>query len=100
MLAPAGAWRRSPRERDETLALAEHSAGIGIWDMDMDTQMVRGTPQFFSIVGLPPSDELVPIERLRALRHPEDRAKVVKNFPRLFGHGIDPAGFQSAFSTR
>ena len=68
------------RERDETLGLAERSAGIGIWDMDMDTQMVRGTPQFFSIVGLPPSDEPVPIERLRALRHPEDRAKVVKNF--------------------
>jgi PAS domain S-box-containing protein len=77
------------RERDEILSLAERSAGIGIWDMDMDTQMVRGTPQFFKTVGLPPTDDLVPIDRLRSLRHPDDRDQVVKNFKKAVEGGED-----------
>jgi PAS domain S-box-containing protein len=77
------------RERDEILGLAEHSAGIGIWDMDMATRMVRGTAQFFNIVGLPPTEDLVPIDRLRALRHPDDREQVVKNFQYALDSGED-----------
>ena len=77
------------REREEILGLAEHSAGIGIWDMDMATRMVRGTAQFFNIVGLPPSDDPVPIDRLRALRHPDDREQVVKNFQYALDSGED-----------
>ena len=71
---------REQREREEVLSLAETSAGIGVWDMDMAMRTVRATPQFFRIVGLEPTDEPVPIERLRALRHPDDREAVVNNF--------------------
>ena len=77
------------RERDELLQLAETSAGIGVWDMDMATQTVRATPEFFHIVGLAPSSEPVPIETLRALRHPEDRSHVVNNFNRALESGQD-----------
>jgi PAS domain S-box-containing protein len=77
------------RERDEVLRLAEMSAGVGIWDMDMAQRTVRGTPQFFAIVGLPPTDEPVPIEHLRALRHPDDRDQVVNNFQRALDSGED-----------
>ncbi len=80
---------REQREREEILSLAEASAGIGVWDMDMAMRTVRATAQFFRIVGLEPTDEPVPIERLRALRHPDDRDQVVNNFVRALEGGND-----------
>ena len=77
------------RDRDDILSLAERSAGIGVWDMDMAMRTVRATPQFFRIVGLEPTDQPVPIEQLRALRHPEDRDQVVSNFLRAMESGED-----------
>lgn len=76
-------------DRADILSLAEKSAGIGIWDMDMAMRTVRATPQFFQIVGLEPTDQPVPIERLRALRHPDDRDQVVSNFTRVLERGED-----------
>jgi len=29
------------RERDELLTMAEHAAGIGVWDIDLEKQTVR-----------------------------------------------------------
>jgi PAS domain S-box-containing protein len=87
--SPRKRMEKELRERDEILSLAEHSAGIGIWDMDMATELVRGTPQFFRIVGLEPTDGQVPMERLRALRHPEDRGHVAGNFQRALDAGED-----------
>lgn len=80
---------RKLRERDELLRLAEASAGIGIWDMEMGTQLVRATPQFFRILGLEPTQEPVPIAQLRALRHPDDREKVVTDFAAAIARGDD-----------
>ena len=60
------------RERDDLLTLAEESAGVGIWEIDLATDTVRGTTQYFRIMGLPPADEPVPMQRIRALRYPED----------------------------
>ena len=64
------------RGRDERLHLAEVSAGIGIWDIDVGSDTVRGTVQFFGIMGLAPTDAAVPMDRIRALRFPEDRDRV------------------------
>jgi PAS domain S-box-containing protein len=80
---------RELRERDEILGLAESSAGIGVWDMDMAAGTVRATPQFFSIIGLEPTDQPVSIDQLRAVRHPEDRDQVVNNFRRAMESGED-----------
>src|SRR4029077_10133019 len=60
------------RERDDLLTLAEQSAGVGIWEIDLATDTVRGTTQYYRILGLPPADEPVPMQRIRALRYPED----------------------------
>src|SRR5215510_6037531 len=67
-------------EGAEFLELAEASAGIGVWDMDLATGMVRGRPQFFRLMGLDPDTEQVSIDVMRALRHPDDRANVVDGF--------------------
>src|SRR5215471_16003959 len=69
------ALENSLRDGDEILRLAEQSAGIGVWDIDLASQMVRGTPQFWRIIGLPPTKEAVPLETTRDRRLPEDRER-------------------------
>ncbi len=44
----------------DALALAEQSAGIGVWSIDLTTARVRGTAQFFRIMGLEPTSEQRP----------------------------------------
>jgi PAS domain S-box-containing protein len=76
-------------EGSEFLELAEASAGIGVWDMDLATGLVRGRPQFFRVMGLEPRVEPVSVEVFRALRHPEDRAKVKDGFHQMLAEGTD-----------
>ena len=64
------------RARDELLDLTERSAGIGVWDHDLATATIRGTPQLFRLLGLEPAAGWVPVERVRAACHPEDRGRL------------------------
>jgi PAS domain S-box-containing protein len=77
------------RRSQELLALAEQSAGIGIWDLDVATGLVRGTPTFFRILGLPPTAEPVPQSLPRSVRHPEDRARVEQGYRDMVERGGD-----------
>ena len=76
-----GVLSQDPFDHD-ALALAEQSAGIGVWSIDLTTGLVRATAQFFRILGLEPTREPIPIDRIRALRHPDDRERVVAGFQR------------------
>ncbi|HET7715347.1 MAG TPA: HWE histidine kinase domain-containing protein [Bauldia sp.] len=80
---------RDLRERDEILTLAELSAGIGIWVADLTTGMVRGTPQFFRLMGLEPESGEVSIEVPRSVRHPDDRKRVMLGFQEALAEGRD-----------
>jgi PAS domain S-box-containing protein len=73
----------------DALALAEQSAGIGVWSIDLTTGLARGTAQFFRIMGLPPTSGEVPLETIRALRHPDDRARVLAGFRQALEDGTD-----------
>jgi PAS domain S-box-containing protein len=73
----------------DALTLAEQSAGVGVWSIDLRTGRVRGTAQFFRIMGLPPASGPVPVEALRALRHPEDQARVLAGFRNAVDGGTD-----------
>ncbi|HVL36276.1 MAG TPA: ATP-binding protein [Burkholderiales bacterium] len=77
------------RARDEILTLAEESAGIGVWEIDLTTGLARGTAQYFRIMGLEPLAGDIPIDRIRALRHPEDRERVVAGFQQALDSGVD-----------
>jgi PAS domain S-box-containing protein len=68
------------RARDAVLTLAEESAGIGVWDVDLDTGLVHGTPQFFRIMGLPAETGVTPIQTMRNLRHPGDGERLLQGF--------------------
>jgi PAS domain S-box-containing protein len=78
-----------PAEREQVLALAERSAGIGVWDVDLQTGVAHGTAQFFRIYGLEPTDAPVPIEVMRAMRHPDDRQRVVDGFRHAIASGAE-----------
>ena len=80
----AGLW-----EREEILELAERSAGIGTWDIDMATGMARGRPQLFRLMGLEPTSDPVPIDIFRSLRHPDDRDRVADGFQQVLDSGND-----------
>lgn len=75
--------------RDEVLTLAELSAGIGVWDADLSTGMVRGTAQFFRTIGLEPTSEAVSIETIRQLRHPTDHERIAEGFRQAVDTGAD-----------
>jgi PAS domain S-box-containing protein len=85
---PFGLLHDDAFDRD-ALALAEESAGIGVWSIDLTTRRVRGTAQFFRIMGLPPTADSVPVEVVRALRHPDDRERVVQGFQQALEGGND-----------
>jgi len=73
----------------EALALAEDSAGIGVWSIDLTANRVRGTAQFFRIMGLEPTSESVSVDVLRALRLPGDRERVLAGFRDALSTGGD-----------
>ncbi len=73
----------------DALSLAEQSAGIGVWTIDLATGLVRATAQFFRIMGLAPTNEPVSMDVVRALRHPDDRDRVVAGFRAALDGGAD-----------
>lgn len=75
--------------RVELLELAEQSAGIGIWDRDVATGTMRGTPTYYRIMGLEPTSEPVPMAVVRAVRHPDDAQRVVDGFQAALAQGLD-----------
>src|SRR5581483_3210721 len=86
---PGSAGTFGPAFDEDALTLAEQSAGIGVWSIDLASDRVRGTAQFFRIMGLPPTDEPIPCDRVRALRHPEDRERVLAGFREVLEGGRD-----------
>jgi PAS domain-containing protein len=80
------AMEQQLRERDDILTMAERSAGIGVWDIDLTTGTVRGTAQFWRIMGLPAIDHAVSIETTRALRLSDDREQLARGFQEIVGN--------------
>src|SRR5262245_42863899 len=76
------------RVRDEQLRLAE-AAGIGVWDIDIANDTVRGNAQYFRILGLEPTDQPIAMSVARALRVAGDKERVVAGFAEVIRSGAD-----------
>jgi PAS domain S-box-containing protein len=74
---------------DERLRFAQLASASGIWEIDLTSDTVTGTRQFFLIMGIEPTDQPVPMARLRELRLPEDRDSVNRDFAAALGSGRD-----------
>lgn len=63
------------RDGEQSLRLAIAATGIGIWDVDTTTGRRRWSPEFLSILGLPPDTE-PDMALFASLIHPDDRDHV------------------------
>lgn len=59
-------------KRDEQLRLAQEAGGIGMFDIDIATDLVTVTPEFCRIYGIPPADTF-PSATIESLVFPEDK---------------------------
>ena len=76
-------------ERVERLRLAEQAAAAGIWEIDIASDTVRGSAQFFRNMGLEPTDDPVPMSVLRGLRPSDDRERVNQGYVDTVRAGLD-----------
>jgi hypothetical protein len=61
----------------ERLALASRTAGIGVWEIDPDTQQVVWNDQMYQIYGLPPDEPPpAPADWMQHWVHADDRERV------------------------
>src|SRR5262245_59753826 len=72
--------------RDDQLRLAE-AAGIGMWDIDIASDTVRGNARYCQTLGLEPTDEAIPMPLVRALRVEGDRQRVIDGFAEVIRSG-------------
>jgi PAS domain S-box-containing protein len=62
------------------LLAAQHVAGVGSWETDLETRSVTWSAQTHRIFGTDPSSFQPTLERALALVHPQDRAAVDEAF--------------------
>jgi two-component system, sensor histidine kinase and response regulator len=75
---PRGTGRRTdPHLSSEFLEFAQAAGGFGVFDLNLDTGDIRGTPLFFELIGLPNRDLKLTREEWVATIHPEDFEAVV-----------------------
>jgi|CXWL01.1.fsa_nt_gi PAS domain S-box-containing protein len=60
----------------ERLELALRASDLTLWDWDLVSGQVYLNEQWSNLSGQPAGESVVPIEKLQALIHPEDRARV------------------------
>lgn len=60
------------RRTVDRLALAQQSAGSGVWDWDIVSGHIEWTPEFFRLFGLNSSEETASFETWRRVVHPAD----------------------------
>ena len=61
------------RRLNERFEMAQHAAGVGVWEWDLETGKVEWTPEMFRLFGLDPRKEEASLETWTAIIHPEDR---------------------------
>src|SRR5262245_42856147 len=74
--------------RDEQLRFAE-AAGIGVWDIDIASDTVRGNEEYFRILGLQATNEAVPMSIVRGMRVSGDKERVRGGFIEAVASGAD-----------
>jgi PAS domain S-box-containing protein len=71
------------RERESLLAQAEQLASLGSWEFDVAQQSFTWSAQMYRMLGLPPSDQPLPLAQACALFHPDDRPRVAEEVEAL-----------------
>src|ERR1700723_2838646 len=75
--APAAAPISRSHDAPDFLEFAQAAGGVGIFDLDLLTGDISGTPLFFGLIGLPNRKVCVSRDEWAATIHPEDLEAVV-----------------------
>jgi PAS domain S-box-containing protein len=60
---------------NERFEMAQHAAGVGVWEWDIKKNHIEWTPEMFRLFGLNPQKDSASFETWNAILHPEDREK-------------------------
>jgi len=63
------------RSLNERFEMAQHAAGVGVWDWDIKTDHVEWTAEMFRLFGLDPKVTVASFETWNSVLHPEDKEK-------------------------
>ena len=64
---------QAARDRHEFIALAEKAAGFGLWEMDLETNVVRGSEAWAAMEQCPDGVNGMSADIVRRVVHPDDK---------------------------
>jgi signal transduction histidine kinase/DNA-binding response OmpR family regulator len=75
------------RDRNEFIALAERAAGFGLWEMDLETNVVRGSEAWAAMEECPDGVTGMSADIVRRVVHPDDKHLLEESAARSFQTG-------------
>jgi two-component system sensor histidine kinase/response regulator len=75
------------RRSQELLEVAQSAGGIGVFDLDLQSQLLRGSSHLFSMLGLPPGTTTITQDQWLAIVHPDDLEALIAAFGDAVGRG-------------
>jgi PAS domain S-box-containing protein len=77
----------TPLESREFLQMAQRAGGIGIFELDLNTGLMRGSDVLFQLLGMTSDNGLITQDRWLAAVHPEDLETLVAEFEQAVSGG-------------
>jgi PAS domain S-box-containing protein len=68
------------RASKEFLQMAQSAGGIGIFELDLNARLMRGSDVLFQLLGMPSDNGLITQEQWLAAVHPEDLETLISHF--------------------
>ena len=81
------AARQQLRDSARRLQLAEKTASFGIWEMDVETGIVRGSENWASLYRVADPQTGQPVDQVRQMVHPDDRQILADRLARAIASG-------------
>ena len=78
---------QTARDRNEFIALAERAAGFGLWEMDLETNVVRGSEAWAVMEECPDGVTGMSADIVRRVVHPDDKHLLEESAARSFQTG-------------
>ncbi|MBS0375720.1 MAG: response regulator [Proteobacteria bacterium] len=75
------------RQSREFLEAAQAAGGIGVFDLDLDSQVLQGSASFFALQGIQPPNGKITQDQWLALVHPDDLEALVGAFTAAVASG-------------
>jgi two-component system, sensor histidine kinase and response regulator len=78
---------QASRDRNDFIALAERTAGFGLWEMDLRTNVVKGSEAWAAMEECPDGVNGMSADIVRRVVHPEDKHLLEQGAARSFKTG-------------